>query len=139
MAFFTSSASSTGAPPAWIQHVFNRDLAALRSSIDLCVTEYESVRRNMMANGDTISRRIAEAEAQLSVQRAEQAAEFADLRAAEASDVRDVEARMNALEQELAEVTDYDFLWLTQENHKLTTLSTCMFELGVGVNAHLIL
>ena len=65
-----------------------------------------------MANGDTISRRIAEAEAKLSVQRAEQAAEFADLRAAEASDVRDIEARMNALEQELTEVTDYDYLRL---------------------------
>ena len=46
MAFFTSTPSGNGAP-AWIQHVFNRDLAALRSSIDAAVTEYESVRRKV--------------------------------------------------------------------------------------------
>ena len=47
MAFFTSTSSGNGAP-AWIQHVFNRDLAALRSSIDAAVTEYESVRRKVL-------------------------------------------------------------------------------------------
>ena len=92
MAFFTSTASSNGAP-AWIQHVFNRDLAALRSSIDAAVTEYESVRRNMVANGRTINARIAEAEVTLERQMAEQDAEFADMRAAEERDVSEIEAR----------------------------------------------
>lgn len=100
MAFFTSTATSNGAP-AWIQHVFNRDLGALRSSIDAAVTEYESVRRNMVANGSTIHARIAEAEAALSAQRADQDAEFADMRSAEERDVSDIEARRNALEEEM--------------------------------------
>ena len=92
MAFFTSTSSSHGAP-AWIQHVFNRDLASLRSSIDAAVTEYESVRRNMVANGRTINARIAEIEATLSAQMDEQDAEFADMRAAEERDVSEIEAK----------------------------------------------
>ena len=100
MAFFTSTATSNGAP-AWIQHVFNRDLGALRSSIDAAVTEYESVRRNMVANGSTINARIAEAEAALRTQMEEQDAEFADMRAAEERDVSEIEAKRSALDGEL--------------------------------------